>query len=431
MEPPRQFTYPFCYVPHPLVVDAARVLIGRLDSEPALGALFEEGKMMGVLLTDRGPLYAFSGLAGGRSVVEGFVPPVYDLTQGYFKQREAQISAMPPGPEKSKASAELQEWIFSQYKVLNARGEELSVREIFAQRGLVPPGGTGDCAAPKLLNYAFRQGLRPIAMGEFWYGRSPQREVRQQGRFYPSCTGKCGPLLSWMMQGLDVEPNPLDSVVASPTEPKVLYSDEYIIVVDKPSGMLSVPGRISSVSLLEWLRERFGEAVESCHRLDMDTSGIMIYARTLACKSALEQQFATREVEKYYRARLQGGPWNHAHKGTIALPLLLDYHDRPRQMVDAACGKPAVTEYEVLGFLPDGSVDVLFKPLTGRSHQIRVHAAHARGLGHPIVGDRLYGGAALAGDGEAAGTQLMLRACSLSFRHPATGKSMTFSDEGL
>ncbi|MBQ6556508.1 MAG: hypothetical protein IJL86_03070, partial [Bacteroidales bacterium] len=144
MEPPRQFTYPFCYVPHPLVVDAARVLIGRLDSEPTLGVLFEEGKMMGVLLTDRGPLYAFSGLAGGRSVVEGFVPPVYDLTQGYFKQREAQISAMPPGPEKSKASAELQEWIFSQYKVLNARGEELSVREIFALRGLVPPGGTGD-----------------------------------------------------------------------------------------------------------------------------------------------------------------------------------------------------------------------------------------------------------------------------------------------
>ncbi len=222
-------------MPHPLVVDAARSLIQRLDADPALGGLFAEGKMMGVLITDNGPLFAFSGLAGGRSVIDGFVPPVFDLTQGYFKQREAVISAMPAGPEKSAASADLQDWVFRQYRVHNALGEELSIAEIFAQRGLVPPGGTGDCAAPKLLEFAYRNGLKPIAMGEFWYGRSPQREVREQWRFYPSCTGKCGPLLTWMMKGLDVESNPLDAALESPEEPKVIYVDDDIIVVDKPS----------------------------------------------------------------------------------------------------------------------------------------------------------------------------------------------------
>ena len=236
IEAPERFTYPFCYVPHPLVQDAARALIERLDSDPAIGGLFAEGKMMGVLITDRGPLYAFSGLAGGKAVVDGFVPPVFDLTQGFYKQREKEISLMPAGPGKSAASSELQEWIFNQYRVRNALGEELSVKDIFALRGLVPPGGTGDCAAPKLLNYAFRNGFKPLAMGEFWYGASPEKEVRQQGRFYPSCTGKCGPLLTWMMRGLDVDRNPLDGALASPDEPRVIYTDESIIVADKPSG---------------------------------------------------------------------------------------------------------------------------------------------------------------------------------------------------
>ena len=152
-----------------------------------------------------------------------------------------------------------------------------------------------------------------------------------------------------MMRGLDVDPNPLDSELDSPAEPAIIYEDDSIIVVDKPAGMLSVPGRIDAKSLLEWLRERFGESVESCHRLDMDTSGIMVYAKGLAAKAELERQFASREVRKSYRARLDGGPWHHALKGTVALPLMLDYYDRPRQMVDREHGKLAVTEYEVLG----------------------------------------------------------------------------------
>lgn len=368
-----------------------------------------------------GFLYAFSGTVGGRATLPGFVPPIYDLTapEGYFRQREAEISAMPAGPERAAASAELQAWIFEQYRVSNARGETLSIREVFARRGLVPPGGTGDCAAPKLLQYAYDHHLTPIAMGEFWYGASPAAEVREQGRFYPSCTGKCGPLLSFMLEGLDVAPNPLDREFTADSEPRILHEDADILVVCKPSGMLSVPGRTKAKSLLDWLRERFGE-VHSCHRLDMDTSGVMVFARNLAAKSELERQFAEREVAKTYRARLAAGtrPFDHARKGTIALPLCLDYYDRPRQMVDREHGKLAVTEYEVLEQLPDGEIDIRFTPKTGRTHQLRVHAAHADGLGRPIKGDRLYG--------NANGGRLWLHAESLRFRHPVSGEILYF-----
>ena len=198
---------------------------------------------------------------------------------------------MPAGAERKAASADLQAWIFEQYRVSNARGETLSIREVFARRGLVPPGGTGDCAAPKLLQYAYTHGLTPLAMGEFWYGASPASEVREQGRFYPSCTGKCGPLLSFMLEGLDVAPNPLDREYTTADEPRILYEDDAVLVVSKPAGMLAVPGRTRAKSLLEWLRERFGE-VHSCHRLDMDTSGVMVFARSLAAQAELERQFA-------------------------------------------------------------------------------------------------------------------------------------------
>ena len=221
-----------------------------------------EGKMLGVLKVEdeqgrEDYLYAFSGTVGGRATLPGFVPPIYDLTapEGYFRQREAEISAMPAGPERAAASAELQAWIFDQYRVSNARGQTLTIREVFARRGLVPPGGTGDCAAPKLLQYAYIHHLTPIAMGEFWYGAAPASEVREQGRFYPSCTGKCGPLLSFMLEGLEVEPNPLDREFTTDREPEMLYADDSILVVCKPAGMLSVPGRTRAKSLLDWLRE--------------------------------------------------------------------------------------------------------------------------------------------------------------------------------
>jgi len=419
---PQQFTYPFRYTPHPLVKSAAEALILKLDSrDDEIAVSLRKGKMLGVLITDKGPLYGFSGLAGGLSIVDGFVPPIFDLTDpsGYFKKREAEISAFPQDAYKSKASAELQEWIFNQYVVHNALGEAKSILEIFKQRGLTPPGGTGECAAPKLLEFAYRNNLKPIAMGEFWYGTSPASEVREQGRFYPSCMGKCGPLLTWMMKGLNVEPNPLDRDYDGPEQPRIIYEDDFIIVANKPSGMLSVPGRTSSKSLLEWLRERYGE-VHSCHRLDMDTSGLIVFARNAAAKTDIELQFAGRETSKTYRARLAAGtkPFGHAASGTIALPLSADYYDRPRQVVDREKGKLAVTKYEVLEMLPNGEIDVRFTPLTGRTHQLRVHSAHIEGLGRPIKGDRLYG----APDGD----RLYLIAESLELTHPETKKKMSW-----
>ena len=472
------FTYPFCYTPDPDIVNAAQRLIAVLDTaaaemsdrtaldqenvrlrrtpptafgggslplpEPRVATVFlikrcpvisaaaslKEGKMMGVLKVENKEgtvdyLYGFSGTAGGRATLPGFAPPIYDLTapDGYFRQREAEISAMPAGIGRKVASAQLQAWIFDQYRVSNARGESLTIREVFARRGLVPPGGTGDCAAPKLLQYAYAHHLKPLAMGEFWYGASPASEVREQGRFYPSCTGKCGPLLSFMLEGLDVAPNPLDREFTTDGQPRILYADDALLVVSKPAGMLSVPGRTRAKSLLEWLQARFGE-VHSCHRLDMDTSGVMVFARTAACKSELERQFAAREVSKIYRARLAAapGPFGHARRGTIALPLCLDYDDRPRQMVDREHGKLAVTEYEVLEQLPDGEIDIRFTPKTGRTHQLRVHAAHTAGLGRPIKGDRLYG----CPDGG----RLWLHAESLAFRHPVSGEPCFFQDPG-
>lgn len=425
---PKLFNCPFCYTPLPEIEEAAAELIARIDSNPELKAVFEEGKMMGVLLAETAGgevrrLYAFSGLAGGKSLIDGFVPPIFDCTA---------VDLNSPSRERSQ---ELQQWLFSQYKVFNAKGESSTILDIFAARGLVPPGGTGDCAGPKLLNSAYANGLKPLAMGEFWYGRSPQGEVRRHGCFYPSCTGKCGPLLGYMLQGLDVEPNPLESdALWDLPDPVILHEDAAIVVAVKPSGMLAVPGRPIEGrqprrSLQEWLAQHLDCEIFACHRLDMDTSGLMVFAKDVASQAKLQRQFENREVAKQYLARLSSGgskPLKEGDNGKIVLPLALDYYDRPRQIVDPQNGKQAVTEYEVLRVSPDGTVDVRFTPYTGRTHQLRVHAAHDLGLGRPIIGDRLYGGVKAA---SGASQRLMLHASYLSFRHPQTLARMTFHSQ--
>ena len=447
---PKKFTYPFCYTPHPKIMEAAKLLITHIDADKELHGLFAEGKMMGVLMVEDptgatdGPdgggvhfLYGFSGLAGGCSIVDGFVPPIFDTTSVDIRS------------SSHEESIRLQNWLFDQYRVLNARGERRSIRDIFAGLGLVPPGGTGDCAAPKMLQYAYLHGLRPLAMGEFWYGASPASEVRRQGSFYPSCTGKCGPLLGYMMQGLEVEPNPLDNDnLWSLAEPVVRYEDAAIIVVDKPSGMLAVPGRSSRDCLQDWL-ERYCNAgdgaagneqtmIYACHRLDMDTSGLMIFAKTPEAQENIQRQFENREVQKQYLAHLSSAAGNTrtdgvvlkpGDTGKISLPLMTDWYDRPRQKVDFDEGKSAVTGYEILRELPGDCLEVRFTPYTGRTHQLRVHAAHSLGLGRPILGDRLYGGqtCALPGSGQGSGERLMLHASLLSFRHPMSGSRMRFT----
>lgn len=446
MNKPARFTFPFCYVPIPEIVDAANVMIHRISANRALDSAFCEGKMLGVLMAQNNGsdkisyLYAFSGNVGGRSHIDGFVPPIYDLLdpQGWYKQREAEISEinrlLPRIDDAARIaelkarrkamSVELQEWIFDQYVVSNARGESKTIRQVFADRGIVPPGGTGECAAPKLLQYAYTHDMKPLAMGEFWYGASPAREVRHQGCFYPSCTGKCGPLLEWMLQGLEVEPNPLD--IDGAESVGIIYEDDAIIVADKPSGMLSVPGRTAKTSLQEILSRQRGTPVFSCHRLDMDTSGLIVFAKSEQAQACLEQQFETRKVEKSYTAKLVAGehPYCGPDKGVIDLPLITDWYDRPRQMVDYEHGKRAITEYEITRRSEDGGIEVRFIPRTGRTHQLRVHAAHPQGLGHPIKGDRLYGG--LSNDTQVQ-ENLNLRASALAFDHPVTGERMSFS----
>ena len=495
-------------------------------------------------------LVAFSGNVGGANLIDGFVPPVFDLLdpEGHFKAEEKRITeinreisllserrispdayhgngvtvagnsiinddaaAESPGTgsgadkerrndidapassgnsqvyrtgrednrngieervhrlkeERKRMSDNLQKWIFSRYVVRNGKGEERNILDIFADHGLVPPGGTGDCAAPKLLQYAFTHGLRPLAMGEFWY---------PGGEFRPSCSSKCGPLLRWMLKGVDVD-NPYE--FDNDTVPEILWEDDSLMVVNKPAGMLCTPGKDGQTSLIE----RLPQPAYSVHRLDMDTSGVLIVARTLRAQATLQRQFEERKVGKTYVALVENRAGLHpGDTGTVSLPLRPDIDDRPRQIVDFEHGREAVTDYTVLDILtPDGKPDNVpagnagdpsrftgpfpfrepmspasptgtdtgsssyrtpdkkdckakpdngtgpdsrpelalmeFRPFTGRTHQLRVHAA--TGLGCPIFGDLLYGGG--------WHRRMCLHAARISFDHPLTGERLTFT----
>ena len=315
--------------------------------------------------------------------------------------------------ERKTRSAALQEWIFQQFQMRNARGEVKDLCEIFAPTPQgIPPAGSGECAAPKLLQYAYLHGLHPVAMAEFWWGDSPKGEIRRHGYFYPSCKHKCEPILNFMMQGLNVEANPL---LVSKTETEALetvYEDEYLLVVNKPSGMLSVPGKTDQVSVYSLMAKRYPEATGPLvvHRLDMDTSGLLLIAKTKEIHACLQEQFEKQEVRKRYIALLSGKP-EAASTGFIRLPLCPDYENRPLQKVDYEHGKPAITRYELLETTEH--TRIAFYPQTGRTHQLRVHAAHPEGLNTPIIGDPLYGQPA---------ERLYLHAERLEFRHPVTHK---------
>jgi tRNA pseudouridine32 synthase/23S rRNA pseudouridine746 synthase len=303
----------------------------------------------------------------------------------------------------------------------------------------MPPGGTGDCAAPKLLNYAFSNGLKPIAMGEFWYGKSPATAVRTHGHFYPSCTSKCGPLLSYMLKGLATS---LEAWNGNP-EAAIIYEDESIVAASKPSGMPSVPGLDGRISLQEYLEKEMQMDLFAVHRLDMDTSGIIIFAKTPQAESDLKKQFEEHSIRKTYMARLSPADTHRiasstrvlkpGDKGTIELPLSPDYDERPRQKVDHTQGKPSLTVYEVVSMNEDGTTDILFYPHTGRTHQLRVHSAHILGLGRPILGDLLYGGCGTAWSDisqwneSSACIRLHLHAQSITFRHPSTSETLTLT----
>ena len=322
--------------------------------------------------------------------------------------------------ERKTRSAALQQWLFKQFRMLNARGEERDLCNLFKDTvQKTPPAGAGECAAPKLLQYAYRNGWQPLAMAEFWWGDSPKNEIRRHGYYYPACKGKCGPILKHMLQGLHVEKNPLETDMHRGTELEIMYEDEWLSVVNKPAGMLSVPGKSDIDSVYGRVRRMYPEATGPMivHRLDMATSGLILIAKTIEVHQNLQAQFKNRTVCKRYVAWLDGIV--EKKEGHIELPLRPDPEDRPRQVFDAVHGKPAVTDYTVLHY-DSGRTFISFIPKTGRTHQLRVHSAHPLGLNAPIVGDELYGRKA---------DRLYLHAEYLGFIHPVSGVYMEIEKE--
>ena len=311
---------------------------------------------------------------------------------------------------RGERSRELLVQIQDTYAFANARGETKTLRELFAPES--PPGGAGDCAAPKLLAYAYRHGLQPLALAEAWIGPPPSAGDRRSGACYPACRGKCGPILAHVLEGLAVAPSPIfgDAREIPADEPRVVFEDRWLVVVAKPVGLLSVPGRsgLLTDSVQTRLAARYG-AAHIVHRLDLDVSGLMLVAKDEATHAILQKMFARREIHKRYAAILEVPPAVAlGEAGTIELALRVDLDDRPRQLVDPIHGKAAVTDWRRL----DGARVALF-PRTGRTHQLRVHCAHPAGLASPIAGDRLYG---------TPGERLLLHAEHLAFAHPHSGE---------
>ncbi|WP_283629861.1 RluA family pseudouridine synthase [Shewanella baltica] len=326
--------------------------------------------------------------------------------------------------QRKRLSAALQQKLFEQYRFLNMKGTEKSLNGIFnGTVELTPPAGSGECAAPKLLHYAFKHGLKPLAIAEFWWGAPPKSEIRQHKQFYPACLRKCQPILGHMLEGLAVDENPL---LTNPAEGKtlsILYQDDAMAIVNKPAEFLSVPGKEIEDSVYSRLRQTFPHATGPLivHRLDMSTSGLMVIALTKDAHKQLQKQFIQRTVTKRYVALLAGIPAVMANKqatGNISLPLRGDLDDRPRQLVCHEFGKTAETHWE-LSQLDEmaRTARVYLYPKTGRTHQLRVHSAHSEGLNTPIVGDDLYGTRA---------NRLHLHADLLMFQHPVTRERMHF-----
>ncbi|MCF6236028.1 MAG: RluA family pseudouridine synthase [Gammaproteobacteria bacterium] len=313
---------------------------------------------------------------------------------------------------RAELSSKLHKQVFSTYRLTNFFGEQQEVSTFY--KGQKPPGGAGDCAAPKLIQYANRHHLLPLALAEFWWGASPKEGVRHHGFYYPSCRGKCWPILPFMLQGLDVQP-PTELVKAiGENEPVAVYEDDDLFVVNKPHGLLSVPGKEVQDSVLTRLQKRYPKATGALlvHRLDLSTSGLLLVAKNSETHKALQKQFLKRTIKKRYVAVLSKELPEDQSQGVIELPLRVDIDDRPRQCVCFTHGKLAKTHWKVIE-RKRGRTRVYFYPVTGRTHQLRVHASHKDGLNTPIEGDELYG---------AESERLLLHAERLIFIHPATGQ---------
>ncbi|THF53323.1 RNA pseudouridine synthase [Flavobacterium supellecticarium] len=337
-----------------------------------------------------------------------------DETRLQLAQFEDQVEALKK--ERKEKSAALQQQLFEQYSFLNKDGITRSLQSIFSETVFgKPPAAAGECATPKLLQYAFANGYEPLAMAEFWWGASPKSEIRKHRQFYPACTGKCQPILKHMLEGIPMDPNPLLENHGENTTLKIIYEDDSLIVVDKPAELLSVPGIQIQDSVYTRLKTTWG-TIEPLiiHRLDMATSGLLVVAKTKEAHKHIQRQFLKRTVIKRYTALLSG--LVKEDEGEIRLPLRGDLDNRPRQLVCDTHGKKAVTLWKVVA-RQSATTRIHFWPLTGRTHQLRMHAAHEHGLNAPIVGDDLYGTSA---------DRLHLHAAYLEFVHPKTRETLRF-----
>ena len=355
---------------------------------------------------------------------------------------------------RKQLSDALQQWLFSQFRMLNQEGESKDLLEIFRDEALkeypqaaiatsriaalkmVPPAGSGECCEPKLLQYAYQHGYKPLQMAMFWWGESPKEEIRHHLQFYPACNGKCKPILHWMLppsvfespasaeNGIDGQKGPFPKQVEMLYEQvETLYEDCELTVIHKPAGLLSVPGKdAAQPSVYALMRRKYPEATGPLivHRLDMATSGLMIIAKTEFAYHRLQKEFLNHRVQKKYIAIISEKDIlgrDIPEKGIISLPLLPDYLNRPRQIVNHEQGKEAITEYEILERIDGSHLRIALYPKTGRTHQLRVHCAHQEGLNAPILGDPLYGNEKAA--------RLHLHAEEITFEHPLTGKKIT------
>lgn len=337
---------------------------------------------------------------------------------------------------RKQLSDALQQWLFSQFRMLNQEGESKDLLEIFRDEALkeypqaaiatsriaalkmVPPAGSGECCEPKLLQYAYQHGYKPLQMAMFWWGESPKEEIRHHLQFYPACNGKCKPILHWMLPASTFEPEAINLSIYDKVE--TLYEDREIAVIHKPEGLLSVPGKdAAQPSVYALMRRKYPEATGPLivHRLDMVTSGVLLIAKTEFAYHRLQKAFLNHQIQKKYVAIISGK--DIPEKGIISLPLLPDYLNRPRQMVNHEQGKEAITEYEILERIDGSHLRIALYPKTGRTHQLRVHCAHQEGLNAPILGDPLYGNEKAA--------RLHLHAEEITFEHPLTGKKITIT----
>ncbi|WP_044222139.1 RluA family pseudouridine synthase [Chitinophaga pinensis] len=318
--------------------------------------------------------------------------------------------------ERRERSATLQQQLFQQYVFLNQAGKSKSLQEIFSATPFgKPPSAAGECAMPKLLQYAFTNRYTPIAMAEFWWGAAPKSEIRKHKHFYPACTGKCKPILAHMLEGMPVDEDPLLRTPETVGELDIIYQDESVVVVNKPSGLRSVPGVTIQDSVYTRLKHALGDIEPLIvHRLDMDTSGLLVVAKTQAAHKHIQRQFLQRTVSKRYTALLS--KVIDTSEGEIDLPLTADLFNRPRQIVCFTTGKKSVTRWKVVTRY-QAMTKIDFWPLTGRTHQLRMHSAHPLGLNAPIVGDDLYGTAA---------ERMYLHAAHIEFTHPLSRQRISF-----